>query len=135
MIVPIIMMTIAILTAAFGFVALLFGYKANSIPVKAFFGGIILFIILSIPCICCGNAVRDVANDLNDRYEMLSTYQRAVDNCANEYIRFDFYERCNEYNELYDRYIQLSEGSWLGAFYELDKIANCKKIDFTLLGG
>lgn len=134
MIVPIVMMVIAILTAAFGFVTLLFNYKANSLPARIFFGGIILLIILSIPCLFCGIAVNDVANDLNESYKMLSTYQKAVDNCANEYIRFDFYERCNEYNKLYDRYTHLSNSSWVGAFYEMDKIVNCEKIDFTLMG-
>jgi hypothetical protein len=42
-----------------------------------------------------------------DEYEMLELYQEAVETSNNEYLRFDYYERVNNWNEFFTNYQDL----------------------------
>ena len=99
---------------------------------------IIVFIALSIVLVTiigvangvCRSTVKDLAAD----YETLVLYQSIVANCNNEYVRFDFYERVNNYNRMYADAAKQSENPWLDAFFPKDWTATILPINFQLHG-
>ena len=100
---------------------------------------IVVFVALSILLITvigvangvCRSTVKDLAVD----YETLVLYQPIVEACSNEYVRFDFYERVNDYNRMYADAAKQSENPWLNAFFPKDWTATIFPIDFQLHGG
>lgn len=99
---------------------------------------IIVFVALSIVLVTiigvangvCRSTIKDLAAD----YETLTLYQSIVETCNNEYVRFDFYERVNDYNRMYADAAKQSENPWLDAFFPKDWTATILPIDFQLHG-
>ncbi len=91
---------------------------------------ILLFVISGVANGVCRSTVKDLAVD----YETLVLYQPIVEACSNEYVRFDFYERVNDYNRMYADAAKQSENPWLNMFFPKDWTATILPIDFQLHG-
>lgn len=127
-----IFLILLVASACVGAVVAIFKY-----PVRSTIGFIlILLLIVSLFFGIC-NAIAatqadDYRQELQETYNQLVLYQDTVSYCGNEYVRFDFYTRCQEYNERYNTYNKLSEHWLIGVWYKTDKISDLSTIDFVL---
>ena len=121
----------AILMAVIGFILLAKTHLrewAQSLITIGFFG-----IILTIFTVCCGVATAyDISDDLVEEHAVLETYYEVVDESYNEYVRYDYKEKVDEFNRVLDKYYKCSENIFLAPFYTLDKIGYIKPIYFEL---
>ena len=51
-------------------------------------------------------------------YEWLTNYQSVVEYSDNEYVRYDYYQRVEEYNDAYENYMKSSNSIWVAFFYK-----------------
>lgn len=72
------------------------------------------------------------ANTITKLNYELTLYQQPVENAFNEYVRFDFYDRVQTHNELLLNYQKASETFLLKDFYKIEKLNDCRKINFSL---
>jgi hypothetical protein len=70
-----------------------------------------------------------------DEYEMLELYQEAVETSNNEYLRFDYYERVNNWNEFFTNYQNFKSNIWLAPPFMPDLSENAGLIHFFLRQG
>jgi ABC-type transport system involved in Fe-S cluster assembly fused permease/ATPase subunit len=100
---------------------------------------IIAMIVLALICgifAIIGNVAASIQmKDLIEDHETLLTYFNAVEYSENEYMRFDYYNRVNDFNERYNTVIEQSNSLWVGWFYDLDLIKDIGPVDFYLRGG
>lgn len=68
-----------------------------------------------------------------EEYSQLKLYQYTVENSTNEYLRYDYYERVQEWNERYETIKENESDPWLSWFY-FDPMEGCGPIDFVLHG-
>ena len=76
-----------------------------------------------------------VADNLIAEYEELSLYSEVVEMSDNEYIRFDFNDRVENYNKRISQYKKNSESIFLESFYKIEDLKNAKEIEFELRTG
>ena len=76
-----------------------------------------------------------VAANLITEYEELSLYSEVVEVSDNEYIRFDFNKRVENYNARIKRYKKNSKNIFLESFYKIEDLENAKEIEFELRTG
>lgn len=70
-----------------------------------------------------------------DEYEMLELYQEAVETSNNEYLRFDYYERVNNWNEFFTNYQDFKSNIWFAPPFMPDLSENAGLIHFFLRQG
>ena len=121
----------AILMAVIGFILLAktqLRELSQSLITIGFFG-----IILTIFTVCCGVATSyDMAENIVEEHAVLETYYEIVDKSYNEYVRYDYKERVDNFNTSIDNYYKYSENIFMAPFYTLDKIGYAKPIYFEL---
>lgn len=71
---------------------------------------------------------------LEAEYDNLMLYYNTVSNSPNEYVRFDFYNRVNEFNVNYENVVEQSKNIWIGAFFDKDWSNRIAPIVFELHG-
>lgn len=71
---------------------------------------------------------------LETEYDNLMLYYNTVSNSPNEYVRFDFYNRVNEFNANYEDIVERSKSIWVGAFFDKDWSNEIAPIVFELHG-
>ncbi len=91
-------------------------------------GAIISFILV----IVLNAAAEDMALDIVEDHAELQTYYEVVDESYNEYVRYDFKMKVDNYNKGVDNYYKYSENFLLKPFFTLDKIGFAKPIYFEL---
>ena len=64
----------------------------------------------------------------------LTLYQPLVEETTNEYVRYDFYDKVNDFNERYEQMEKISENNWVGGLVRKDWSATMGPIDFYLHG-
>jgi hypothetical protein len=64
-------------------------------------------------------------------YNDLIILQEAIDNTDNETIRFNYYQRVEEYNKGYDIWKSNRESFWIG-IWTGNQYNNCERIEFKL---
>ena len=94
-----------------------------------------LFVIFAACCfigaaICSGEIA-----DLRDEYDHIMIYYDVVDQCVNEYVRFDFYQEVEDYNAKYAATVKSATGPWKGAFYPENWQEEILPIEFYLRTG
>lgn len=109
-----------------GIAAAMLIFKA---PFRSTLGLILLCCLFT--CVIWGGCTAGAANQahrsleaLAADYEELTLYQNLVDESYNEYVRFDFYNRIQEYNEAYNKYVANCDSAWLNCFYTQTKLDN-----------
>lgn len=83
--------------------------------------------------VCTGtssDAIRNLEADRND----LMIYYTTVDSSTNEYMRFDYYNKVNSFNNRYEYQATLTESPWFGAFYPRNWQERVAPIVFELRG-
>lgn len=85
--------------------------------------------------IWCGAlfSAADNRADNQEEYRQLILYQHTVENSTNEYLRFDYYNRVQEWNERYNEIKEMEVDPWVSWFY-FDLMENCGPVDFVLHG-
>lgn len=95
---------------------------------------LVVAIIFAIFCIALNAGAKNDLTYLTTRYDDLMLYYNTVVYSDNEYVRYDYYNKVNAYNEAYEKVIAASESKWNGWFYPAEDIAKLSTIDFTLHG-
>ena len=75
------------------------------------------------------------AEKIQEQYDTIMLYYDTIDNCRNEYVRFDFYTRVQDYNTEYLKTQEKAEDMWFGKLFPSDWDVACGLIDFKLIGG
>lgn len=81
-----------------------------------------------------GATTRASVSRLETEYDNLMLYYNTVSNSPNEYVRFDFYNRVNEFNANYEDIVERSKSIWVGAFFDKDWSNEIAPIVFELHG-
>ena len=68
-----------------------------------------------------------------DEYNQLKLYQYTVEHSTNEYLRFDYYTRVQEWNEKYANIVEMESNPWVSWFF-FDPVRDCGPIEFELHG-
>ena len=75
------------------------------------------------------------AKKIQEQYDTILLYYDTIDNCRNEYVRFDFYARVQDYNAEYLKTQEKAEDMWFGKLFPSDWDVACGLIDFKLIEG
>lgn len=127
-----IFLVLLVVCACTGAVMAIFKYS-----IRSYLGLTLLILLVITLALGCCNAIAATQAD-NHRQELMGTYseltlyQDTISYCGNEYVRFDFYTRVQEYNERYNNYQKLSDSALIGVWYKTDKIADIGIVDFFL---
>ena len=79
----------------------------------------------------CSNQIAD----LRAEHDHIMIYYDVVDQCENEYVRFDFYQEVEDYNAAYAVAVKDTASPWRGAFYPANWQAEITPIEFYLRTG
>lgn len=96
---------------------------------------ILSFVMCGVICIIILPVTRGIVNDLREEHDALMLYHDTIDQCYNEYVRFDFYQRVMDYNEYYAAVQKDSNSLWIGEFYPKDWDTEILPIEFLLNSG
>lgn len=92
----------------------------------------LLFTFFAIAIVNSGVDARISA--MYDTYDNLMLYHETVEASTNEYVRFDYHEKVEEYNAAYDFNLAESEGAVFGWLYLPGWDDGLDYIDFQLRG-
>jgi hypothetical protein len=92
-------------------------------------------IVFGIACGVTVSGTRLQVNDLRQEYEDILVYYDLINTCDNEYVRFDFYKRVEQYNNQYEALVEDSKSAWVGLFYPGGWQEEFGTIDFLLRDG
>ena len=128
---------IGIFSAIIGGVLLFWAIKAD-IPVSSAVEKItviLLILAMLVGGIWVGRALsaNSVQSNFSDEYNQLKLYQYTVESSTNEYLRFDYYNRVQEWNSKYDTYTKLESNPWVNWFV-FEPMKYCDRIEFALNG-
>lgn len=73
--------------------------------------------------------------DLRAAHDHIMIYYDVVNQCENEYVRFDFYQTVEDYNAAYAAAVKSAAGPWKGAFYPKGWQEEILPIEFYLRTG
>ena len=92
-------------------------------------------IALGTLSIVAGAVCDNDINALRAESEHINLYYNTVLYSDNEYVRFDFYQRVQDYNDSYAEFQAKSKSIWIGAFYPKNWDAEILPIEFLLNSG
>lgn len=95
---------------------------------------VIVAVIALVLIIAFSAGAKSDIEGLTARYNDLMLYYNTVVYSDNEYVRYDYYDKVNVYNDWYERTIKSSESKWSGWFYSDEDLARIHPINFTLHG-
>lgn len=79
----------------------------------------------------CGSRIADLKAEATN----IILYYDTINECDNEYVRFDFYQRVKNYNAEYAACQELNGNIWIGAFLPRGWDSEIGLIDFMLRTG
>lgn len=86
----------------------------------------------------CGIGAAVSSNDVENlkaEAAEIELYYNTINYSTNEYVRFDFYQKVQNYNEWYKEVQEQSESIWIGAFYPKGWQDEIVPIEFYLNDG
>ena len=95
----------------------------------------VLAIALGTVSIVAGAVCNNDISSLRAESEYINLYYNTVLYTDNEYVRFDFYQRVQDYNSSYAELQEKSQSIWIGAFYPRDWDTEILPIEFWLNSG
>ena len=95
----------------------------------------VLAIALGTVSIVAGAVCNNDISSLKAESEYINLYYNTVLYTDNEYVRFDFYQRVQDYNSSYAELQEKSQSIWIGAFYPRDWDTEILPIEFWLNSG
>lgn len=96
---------------------------------------LVISLALGVVAVVGSATYNGVAEKIQEHYDTIMLYYDTIDNCRNEYVRFDFYTRVQDYNAEYLKTQEKAEDIWFGKLFPSKWNANCKTIDFELHTG
>lgn len=97
-------------------------------------GAFVVALLFAILAITINAGAKSDLQHVTERYDDLMLYYNTIVYSENEYVRYDYFDKVNAYNEAYDTIIAASESKWTGWFYPAEQVAKIQPIDFTLHG-
>lgn len=97
-------------------------------------GAIILAVIFGIVCLIGMSVVKHEIIRVQDTYDDLMLYYYTVETSTNEYLRYDYYNKVNEYNECYNELVARSKSPVENWFFDTAVLDKLDTISFTLHG-
>ncbi len=92
-------------------------------------------LVLGTVSIVAGAVCDNDISTLKAESEHINLYYNTVLYTDNEYVRFDFYQRVQDYNDSYAELQEKSKSIWIGAFYPKGWDAEILPIEFLLNSG
>lgn len=89
-------------------------------------------LVLGTVSVIAGAVCDNDINNLKAESEHINLYYNTVLYTDNEYVRFDFYQRVQDYNSSYAELQEKSKSIWIGAFYPKDWDTEILPIEFLL---
>ena len=115
-------------------VMLVFGQNKNKtlrrIAMTALIGSIVCFFL----CMGIGFGIKEDCSRCVSEYDDLMLYYTTVDNSANEYVRYNYYDKVQDYNKFYTRLAGYESDFWIGNLVHESWLDGCDLIDFQLHG-
>lgn len=115
-------------------IMLTFGMRTNKtlrkIVTIALIGSIVYFAM----CIGIVIGVKCDTAKCQAEYIDLMLYYNTVDNSTNEYVRYNYFNKVQEYNEWYARLAAYESNFWIGNLMHESWLNGCSLIDFQLHG-
>ena len=102
---------------------------------KAILVAAALALILGTVSIVAGAVCDNDISTLKAESEHINLYYNTVLYSDNEYVRFDFYQRVQDYNDSYAELQAKSKSIWIGAFYPKGWDTEILPIEFLLNSG
>jgi hypothetical protein len=123
-----------ILAIVFAFIAIVCYIVARQNYSEGFLGATVAATILC--AVIMFTNILNLAITIEDQscyqeYNDLIMLQEIIDNTDNETIRFNYYQRVEEYNKGYDIWKSNRESFWVG-MWTGNQYKNCERIDFKL---
>ena len=131
------MISLYTLIAAFAIFVILIIFTLATKSPKGLDGAIIsgFFLFFTIIAVAVTNSdVNARINAMYETYDNLMLYHETVEVSTNEYVRFDYREKVEEYNAAYDFNLAESEGAVFGWLYLPSWDDGLDYIDFQLHG-
>lgn len=115
-------------------VMLAFGQNKNEIlrriVTTALIGSVVCFSL----CMIIGFSGKEDCARCVSKYEDLMLYYTTVNNSTNEYVRYNYYDKVQDYNEYYTRLVGYKDDFWIGNLVDESWLDGCGLIDFQLHG-
>ena len=92
-------------------------------------------LVLGTVSVIAGAVCDNDINNLKAESEHINLYYNTVLYTDNEYVRFDFYQRVQDYNISYAELQEKSKSIWIGAFYPKGWDTEVLPIEFLLNSG
>lgn len=92
-------------------------------------------LVLGTISVIAGAVCDNDINNLKAESEHINLYYNTVLYTDNEYVRFDFYQRVQDYNSSYAELQEKSKSIWIGAFYPKGWDTEILPIEFLLNSG
>ena len=92
-------------------------------------------LVLGTVSIVAGAVCDNDISTLKAESEHINLYYNTVLYTDNEYVRFDFYQRVQDYNSSYAELQEKSKSIWIGAFYPQGWDTEVLPIEFLLNSG
>jgi glucan phosphoethanolaminetransferase (alkaline phosphatase superfamily) len=92
-------------------------------------------IAMSFVSIGVGVGCRNTVDNLANEHQTLMLYYNAVQYSDNEYMRFDYYNRVNDFNARYAAAVENAKSPWVGIFYPPNWSESICPIEFHLNEG
>lgn len=131
------MISLYMLIAAFAIFVVLIIFTLATKSSKGLDGVIIsgFFLLFTFITIAIANSdVNARISAMYDTYDNLMLYHETVETSTNEFVRFDYHEKVEEYNAAYDFNLAESEGAVFGWLYLDGWDSGLDYIDFQLHG-
>ena len=97
-------------------------------------GAMILAVIFGIVCLIGMGVVGCDVALAQETYDNLMLYYYTVETSTNEYLRYDYYNKVNEYNECYNELVARSKSLTQNWFFDTAALDKLDTISFTLHG-
>lgn len=125
---------VMVVTLCTAVVMLVFGYQKNALCRKIVSVGVIAALSLGFIFAITGGVMSNSTDKLCDQYHDLTLYQYTIEQSVNEYVRFDYYNRVMDYNEMYENHRCQAANDWFGWLYGKDWDSGIGYIEFVLHG-
>lgn len=130
----IILICALVLAAVTVVVGVAFGYQKNATLKTVFSFAMGAAILLGAFSLILGSIFSNKVTILKETHSDLTLYQPLVEETENEYIRYNFFNEVNEYNEKYDEVVEIAANKWYGALVPKHWNTNIDTIEFRLNG-
>ena len=129
------MISLYMLIATFAIFVILIIFTLATKSSKGLGGAIIsgFFLLFTFIIIAIANSdINARISAMYDTYDNLMLYHETVETSTNEFVRFDYHEKVEEYNAAYDFNLAESEGAVFGWLYLDGWDSGLDYIDFQL---